>query len=189
MNTTMFGADVEALEAAAGALCTSADELDASAHSLASALGALNWLGGVAVRFGDSWMARHQPGLVHTAWFLRESAERLREQAFQQRAASAAVSGQRSSTTASPSNASAQIPNGASPAEIEAWWNSLTVEQRQTLIDTSPQIIGNLDGIPFVDRFSANRTYMQRLLDGETSPDGPMHQRLQQFTDPSGQID
>ncbi|HRB05022.1 MAG TPA: hypothetical protein PLP26_16735, partial [Ilumatobacteraceae bacterium] len=58
-GSKMFGADADALEAAAAALSAAADELDGSAQSLSSSLGALQWLGTVAVRFTDLWHSQH----------------------------------------------------------------------------------------------------------------------------------
>jgi hypothetical protein len=53
---------------------------------------------------------------------------------------------------------------GASPAEVNAWWDSLTHEQQQAVIAASPGAIGNLDGIPPADRDAANRLALTRDL-------------------------
>lgn len=85
---TMFGADSDALDAAATQLDQAADQLDRSAGQLASTLRGLQWLGNVAVAFSDVWGSRHHPGMQRTAVFLRENAATLRRQARDQRAAS-----------------------------------------------------------------------------------------------------
>ena len=85
---SMYGADVDALEAAASQLDQAADQLDRSAGQLTSGLGAVRWLGAVAVSFSDIWNSRHRPGLATTAGFLRDNAQVLRKQAADQRNAS-----------------------------------------------------------------------------------------------------
>ncbi len=44
--------------------------------------------------------------------------------------------------------------------EISAWWRSADPAARQSLLATTPQLIGNLDGIPYGTRSLANRTYL-----------------------------
>ncbi|WP_235632346.1 alpha/beta hydrolase [Mycolicibacterium rutilum] len=46
-----------------------------------------------------------------------------------------------------------------------AWWQGLTDEQRQALIETYPQHIGNAEGIPATARDAANRQVLQQLRD------------------------
>ncbi len=45
------------------------------------------------------------------------------------------------------------------------WWSGLTSEQRQALIETHPQHIGNAEGIPAADRHTANHRVLQQLRD------------------------
>ena len=168
----MIGADAEALAAAANSLTTAADELDASAHSLTSALGGLQWLGSVAVRFSDVWNSGHHPNLAKTAGFLREAADLLRQQAAEQLTASAAGSSQRSIVGPSGSIGSgrldalvSQASNLGSPAEVRAWWDSLTDAERAALKAERPELVGNLDGVPPADRYAANRLNIQNHID------------------------
>lgn len=86
--SAMYGADVEALDRAAAELQHAADQIDASAASLARSLGGFRWLGSIAIRFHDNWAASHRPRMVATSAFLRDNADKLRNQANQQRAAS-----------------------------------------------------------------------------------------------------
>lgn len=53
--------------------------------------------------------------------------------------------------------ADAKIPDGKSPKENAAWWNSLTPEQREEYATLSPASIGSLDGLPTTVRDDANR--------------------------------
>ncbi|MCD4535880.1 alpha/beta hydrolase family protein [Nocardioides sp. cx-169] len=53
---------------------------------------------------------------------------------------------------------------GASPQEVNDWWDSLTREQQQAIIAAAPGAIGNLDGIPAGARDAANTVAMTRDL-------------------------
>lgn len=55
-------------------------------------------------------------------------------------------------------------PGGASPAEVNEWWDGLTEEQRQAVIAAAPGSVGNLDGIPATDRDAANTVALDRDL-------------------------
>jgi hypothetical protein len=55
-------------------------------------------------------------------------------------------------------------PGGASPREVNAWWDSLTPEQQQAVIAAAPGSIGNLDGIPAGARDEANTVALDRDL-------------------------
>ena len=52
----------------------------------------------------------------------------------------------------------------ASPEEVNAWWDSLTTEQQEAIIATSPGSIGNLDGVPPEARDAANTVALDRDL-------------------------
>jgi len=53
---------------------------------------------------------------------------------------------------------------GRSPAEVSAWWDSLTPEQQEQAIADFPQLVGPLDGVPATDRDPANRILLERDL-------------------------
>lgn len=55
-----------------------------------------------------------------------------------------------------------QIPVGQSPEEVFQWWNPLSPQEKAQLLEDWPDKLGNLDGIPVVDRDAANRTIMER---------------------------
>ncbi|MDH6111778.1 hypothetical protein P3T36_002092 [Kitasatospora sp. MAP12-15] len=48
-------------------------------------------------------------------------------------------------------------PQGATAAQVKTWWAGLTPAEQQDLIHNHPQQVGNLDGIPALDRDQANR--------------------------------
>lgn len=51
---------------------------------------------------------------------------------------------------------------GRSPAEVQAWWESLTPLQQEQALREFPDLVGQLDGIPISDRDVANRTVLER---------------------------
>ncbi|MGV9560303.1 alpha/beta hydrolase [Streptomyces sp. NPDC003401] len=56
------------------------------------------------------------------------------------------------------------IPLDKSPADRKEWWDSLSDEERQEYKAAFPEVIGNLDGIPAVDRDEVNRENLQMLI-------------------------
>ncbi|WP_148613541.1 alpha/beta hydrolase [Nocardioides rubriscoriae] len=52
----------------------------------------------------------------------------------------------------------------AGPGEVLAWWRGLTRAQRLALVAAAPGAIGDLDGVPAVDRDAANRVRLSRDL-------------------------
>ena len=57
-----------------------------------------------------------------------------------------------------------EIPVGKDPKEVNKWWNSLSKDEQKRLLATWPDKLGNLNGIPIVDRSAANNTLLQRDL-------------------------
>lgn len=49
-----------------------------------------------------------------------------------------------------------------SPAEIHAWWESLTPLQQEQVLREFPELVGRMDGIPVSDRDVANRSVLER---------------------------
>ncbi|CAM3167131.1 alpha/beta hydrolase [Prescottella defluvii] len=47
-------------------------------------------------------------------------------------------------------------PDGAGAAANRAWWDALTAGQQQTLVETAPASVGNLDGLPAAVRHRVN---------------------------------
>lgn len=54
-------------------------------------------------------------------------------------------------------------PDHTDPAAVHAWWRALPAAERDRLVTEHPERIGELDGVPSVDRDRANRL----RLDGE----------------------
>ncbi|MUL65628.1 hypothetical protein BOO86_14210 [Mycobacterium sp. CBMA 234] len=59
---------------------------------------------------------------------------------------------------------SAEIPVDKSPEEVKKWWDSLPPDKQNELRDKWPEKLGNLNGIPIVDRNKANRKVWDRDL-------------------------
>ena len=55
-------------------------------------------------------------------------------------------------------------PAGASPEDVNRWWDGLTSAQHQAIIAAAPGAIGNLDGIPAWARGAANTVALDRDL-------------------------
>lgn len=77
---------------------------------------------------------------------------------------------ERGDVTAESADAFAQgLPDlpqpGWSDREVAAWWNSLTVEEQQQIIDKHPDAIGNLDGIDGRSRDKANMNRLPKLIE------------------------
>ncbi|MEV4580635.1 alpha/beta hydrolase [Nonomuraea jabiensis] len=50
-------------------------------------------------------------------------------------------------------------------ARVSAWWQLLDPAARRRLIDTAPQLVGSLNGVPAATRDSANRAYLAQRKD------------------------
>lgn len=48
--------------------------------------------------------------------------------------------------------------------EISTWWRGIGPEAREKLLSTTPELIGNLDGLPYGTRDLANRTYLNDAI-------------------------
>jgi len=123
-------------------------------------------------------------------WEQWESAYSLWDEAY-----GAAISGlvRADGTTLSDSTLSAidALANADSPAEVAEIWDSLTDAQRAALARTYPEFIGNLEGVPYLDRFLANREAYDRAIEG--GPYGePLDSQLEslglELTDFDGQL-
>ncbi|RBO72038.1 hypothetical protein DSP71_13130 [Microbacterium sp. H6] len=57
------------------------------------------------------------------------------------------------------------LANADTPAEVTEIWDGLTDAQRDALRLTYPGFIGNLEGVPYLDRMLANRAAYERVID------------------------
>jgi hypothetical protein len=56
-------------------------------------------------------------------------------------------------------------PQGGTPQENKAWWDSLSASAQGAILRDQPDMVRNLDGVPTVDRDSANRAVLQREIE------------------------
>jgi hypothetical protein len=59
-----------------------------------------------------------------------------------------------------------------SPADVAAWWRSLSAQQQEWALRDHPDLIGGLDGIPAAHRDRANRAYLDQLVTHAPAPAG-----------------
>ena len=55
--------------------------------------------------------------------------------------------------------------SGASPAQVRAWWSGLGAAEREAVIASYPDVVGNADGLPADARDQANRVCLDADLD------------------------
>ncbi|MFT4299450.1 MAG: hypothetical protein QM597_07445 [Aeromicrobium sp.] len=89
----MIGADVDDLRRLAAQFDQAADRLRAQAGQVSNGVRVSAWVGPVAVRFRADWDSTHSVALKNAAAELAESALSLRQNAKEQEAASASLSG------------------------------------------------------------------------------------------------
>ncbi len=81
-------------------------------------------------------------------------------------------------------------PDGSlSPEKIAQIWSDMTEADRKALMSFAPELLGNMDGIPFDVRYEANRLALTNMLVAEDDPNGAIHRRFQQFLLPDGGVD
>lgn len=54
-------------------------------------------------------------------------------------------------------------PKGGTPQQSAAWWATMTDDERKLMIDTKPETIGNMDGLPMAARSEANKLLLPRV--------------------------
>jgi Alpha/beta hydrolase len=187
-SPNVFGAEVESLRVFAKELAGWADALESEHALMNNQFLGLDWFGEDRSRFAGMVQQHKEKYLNGLARYLRSTDEFLRKQAGDQEKVSSdgvtlggAVSGigallglsrlrpsaeallKRISESAAdrPWDASALASNGASMVTA---WSALSAGDRTALINTSPELIRNLDGIPPADRIAANRVQMERDL-------------------------
>lgn len=68
---------------------------------------------------------------------------------------------------------------GSSPADVRAWWNGLSADERQLCLTAWPERVGALDGLPAADRDAANqltlRTFVGENVNQHRDRDDPQH--------------
>jgi hypothetical protein len=57
------------------------------------------------------------------------------------------------------------LANADTPAEVTEIWDGLTDPQRDALRRTHPEFIGNLEGVPYLDRMLANKAAYDKIVE------------------------
>ncbi len=52
------------------------------------------------------------------------------------------------------------------PSDVSSWWSSLDAQARMNLRVSTPQLVGNLEGVPYQARDAANRTSLSTTIAG-----------------------
>ncbi len=52
---------------------------------------------------------------------------------------------------------------------VAGWWNTLPTESKVVLTSAAPEIVGNLNGVPYAFRDVANRTFLNQTIDRLTA--------------------
>jgi hypothetical protein len=65
-----------------------------------------------------------------------------------------------------PSTLADLVATHASATDVASWWASATPAQQRALIASSPESVGNLEGIPYEVRDAANRTFLTDTIAG-----------------------
>lgn len=97
-------------------------------------------------------------------WESWEAAYSLWDEAYGA-AISALVRSNGSTLSNSTLSAIEALANADTPADVTEIWDGLTDAQRAALRKNYPEFIGNLEGIPYVERFLANRAVYDKVIE------------------------
>lgn len=78
---------------------------------------------------------------------------------------------------------------GWSDREVAAWWDSLTLEERETIIRDNPDAIGNLNGIDGTSRDLANRNRIGSMIEQSKADLAAAKENSSQYHYPGGSTD
>jgi len=177
MTAGVYGADVAQLRSTAAEFERTAQELGAIRTLLSGSVARTPWRGADAERFRGEWDRDHARALTVAAQRLQDAANTLRRNADAQEQTSAAAGGALlgAGAGASPGAAGAaggplggsatHPPADATADDVKQWWDSLTEEQRASLLADDPGMLGRTDGIPAAVRDEANRAFLESELE------------------------
>lgn len=58
------------------------------------------------------------------------------------------------------------LANPPVPTDVTMWWKTMDLDHRTALVDASPQLVGNLEGVPYITRDLANRRFLADTIAG-----------------------
>ncbi|MEV0650208.1 alpha/beta hydrolase [Phytomonospora sp. NPDC050363] len=135
-------------------------------------------------RKSDGWMASIAKGTEAVAAKIAEALKVANEADSRAKEKLASV-GMPDAPSLSDADLARKLPGADvdTPAEVNAWWKSLTPAEREALKNEYPERIGDLDGVPAKDRDDANRLKLDdrrqaiddrvRQIDGELANNRP----------------
>lgn len=171
-----LGADVEALDRLSKQFQTSSTALQNTETSISSLVTSAWWKGLDADTFKNQWTSTHKPRLKNVGTTLERLAKNVKEQAEQQRKASEGngwVNPSNPSTpTPTPTNPNTPVPfdqrvlqlgemQDATQPEQATWWKGLSEAERIKLIETHPDRVYSLKGIPADDLARAKEGWLK----------------------------
>ncbi|HET8958579.1 MAG TPA: alpha/beta hydrolase [Microcella sp.] len=65
----------------------------------------------------------------------------------------------------SPALVERTLANPPAARQVDRWWSSLSPAAQLSMAGAAPQLIGNLDGVPYAMRDLANRTHLRAVVD------------------------
>jgi pimeloyl-ACP methyl ester carboxylesterase len=65
---------------------------------------------------------------------------------------------------ANPSAVDTLLANPPVARDVSLWWTAMDLEHRRAVLAASPQLVGNLEGVPYVTRDIANRQYLDATI-------------------------
>ncbi|QSB04859.1 alpha/beta hydrolase [Natronoglycomyces albus] len=78
---------------------------------------------------------------------------------------------------------------GAEPEEVTEWWDNLSEEQQQHILENRPENIAELDGIPFDVRNEANTALLESELSDIDTRLSDIRSQMDAMQPPEGQMD
>jgi|GEM_PF-1170710 len=131
-------------------------------------------------------ISRAQQNAQQVAGYIRDAV--MRATAADQRAQSelVAVTGSANVRVSSGSGSTTIPAEGTDPHQVKRWWDDLSLEQQQQLINTNPHEIGGMDGVPVTARDEANRIGLAQERTSVLEQHAAAEQRLKNIGMPSG---
>ena len=177
-----IGANTEELRALAREFGTSSTVLDTIETELNGVVARAAWKGPDASNFEMDYHRFHRARLRAAAEALRTVSGELSAQASEQDLASDVSGGVSGAAAGSPAVvADAQTPadqledfaNGdADPEKVAEWWADLVKndpDAARQLVEKHPELFGNLEGIPYDVRSTANEAQLDDMIDDARS--------------------
>lgn len=64
-----------------------------------------------------------------------------------------------------PASVSTLLVSPPRAVTVVSWWSALSASSQKSMLKAAPEVVGNLDGVPFQVRDAANRLYLKQSID------------------------